>query len=144
MKGCIKGRLAALILAAAFLLTGAAAQAQISIVIGKASAYTPSEADIKAYLSGVKLQWPDGAKVVVADQTEAAIAKTVYEKFLGSSLAQVRKEWTKLVLSGQAAAPVKCASDAEVIKAVAANPAAIGFISRASLDATVKEVAKIE
>lgn len=129
---------------ALLLLVTTLASAQVSVVIAKASKYTPTAADAKSYFAGVKLEWPDATKVQVIDQPEAAIAKTFYEKFVGVPVTQVRKEWTKLILSGQAAAPVKCASDDDVKKALAANPAAIGFIATASLDATVREVAKIQ
>jgi hypothetical protein len=120
------------------------ASAQVSVVVAKASKYAPSEGDAKSYFAAVKLEWPDGTKVQVIDQPDAAIAKIFYEKFVGVALTQVRKEWTKLILSGQAAAPVKCASDDEVKKALAANPAAIGFIATASVDATVREIAKVQ
>lgn len=134
-----------LTLALVLLLTASAvAEAKISIVVAKASKYTPTEAEIKSYFAGVKLNWPDGTKVQVVDQPDAAIAGTFYEKFVGSSVSQIRKEWTKLILSGQAAAPVKCASDDEVKKALAGNPAAIGFINGDSVDGTVREVGKIE
>jgi hypothetical protein len=125
-------------------LVATLASAQVSVVVAKASKYTPTEADAKSFFAAVKLEWPDGTKVQVIDQPDAATAKTFYEKFVGVPVTQVRKEWTKLILSGQATAPVKCASDDEVKKALAANPAAIGFIATASLDATVREIAKIQ
>lgn len=125
-------------------LLATVASAQVSVVIAKASKYTPSEGDAKSYFAAVKLEWPDGTKVQVIDQPDAASAKAFYEKFVGVAVTQVRKEWTKLILSGQATAPVKCASDDEVKKALAANPAAIGFIATASVDASVREIAKIQ
>jgi hypothetical protein len=135
-------RRALLLAVALVLLTSALAHAQVSVVVSKASKYTPTEAEAKSYFVGVKLEWPDGNKVQVIDQPDAEVAKTFYEKFVGVSIAQVRKEWTKLILSGQASAPMKCANDDEVKKALAANPAAIAFIATASVDATVREIAK--
>jgi hypothetical protein len=143
IQGILNWRLLAIVLVL-LIVSSAVASAKVSIVVSKASAYKPTESDIKSYFLGVKLEWPDGAKVQIVDQPDAACAKVFYEKFLGSSLSMVRKEWTKLILSGAASAPVKCASDDEVKKALAANPASLGFIDGSAVDASVVEVAKIE
>jgi hypothetical protein len=136
-------RLLAMVLVLSFVFSAVAA-AKVSIIVAKGSTYKPTEAEIKSYFTGVKLSWPDGTKVQVVDQPDAVVAKTFYEKFIGSTIATVRKEWTKLILSGQAVAPVKCGNDAEVKKAVSGNPAAIGYIDGATLDDSVREVAKVE
>jgi len=67
-----------------------------------------------------------------------------YDKYLGKSVSQVRVQWTKLVLSGQATAPVKALSDEDVKKSVSGNANALGYISTKSLDSSVKELFKIE
>lgn len=126
------------------LLVCANAQAQISVVVSKSSAHNPSEGDVKSYFSAVKFNWPDGSKVQVVDQPDSPVAATFYSKFLGKSVAAVRREWTKLILSGQASAPVKCANDDAVKRALSDNPNAIGFISSSALDGTVKEIIKIQ
>jgi ABC-type phosphate transport system substrate-binding protein len=122
----------------------ASAQAQISVIVAKSAAHTPSENDIKSYFSAVKFNWPDGKKVQVVDQPDTEVAQAFYSKFLGKTVALIRKEWTKLILSGQAAAPIKCANDEAVKTAVSSNPNAIGIISSSALDGTVKEIIKIQ
>ena len=140
------GRIAAAAGLALVLLAGlcAVSQAQISVVIAKSATHAPSMDDIKAYFSAIKFTWSDGAKVEVVDQPETALAESFYTKLVGKSMSQIRKDWTKLILSGQAAAPTKCAGDDEVKKAVAGNPNAIGFIATSALDGTVKEIGKLE
>jgi ABC-type phosphate transport system substrate-binding protein len=146
MSGLFNNRKAwacGLLVLALFVIAGSA-RAQVSVVVGKASKHTAGEAELKSYFSAVKFDWADKAKVQIVDQPESDLAKVFYETFVGSSVTQVRKEWMKLILSGQAVAPLKCANDAEVKKAVAADPNAVGFIATASLDGTVREIAKLK
>lgn len=125
-------------------MTVSTAQAQISIVIGKSSIHKAGLDDLKQMFNGTKITWANGNKVHVADQSESELGKRFYEKFIGKSAIQVRTQWMKLFLSGQASAPLKCNDDASVKKAVADDPNMVGYISSASLDNTVKEIGRIE
>jgi ABC-type phosphate transport system substrate-binding protein len=118
-------------------------QAQISIVVAKSSHQTAGAGDLRQMFSGAKLTWSAGEKVAIADQPEAAIGKAFYDKFIGKSLSQVRTEWMKLVLSGQAAAPKKCSDDDAVKAFVRENPNAVGFISSSAVDESVKELYRV-
>ena len=68
----------------------------------------------------------------------SAIRREFYEKAASKSQAQVEAIWAKIEFSGKGAIPVAYATDAEVKKAVAADPTAIGYINKASVDASVK------
>jgi ABC-type phosphate transport system substrate-binding protein len=133
-------------LLACALLLGAmsTANAQISVIVNKDFAQEVNESLIKDIFATVKLSWPDGMKVQVVDQSSSEVGKEFYQRALNKKVTQVRLLWTKLVLSGQANAPVKCADDSEVKKAVAENKNSIGFIATKSLDDSVKEVLKVE
>ncbi|NRR32558.1 hypothetical protein HSX11_20525 [Oxalobacteraceae bacterium] len=63
-----------------------------------------------------------------------------YHKVADKDTAQVKALWSKLVFTGKATPPKEYASDAEVKKAVAADPKAIGYISKASVDDSVKVI----
>jgi hypothetical protein len=54
--------------------------------------------------------------------------------------AQVKALWSKLVFTGKATPPKEYASSAEVKKAVAADPKAIGYIDKSAVDDTVKVI----
>ena len=118
-------------------------QAQISVVVAESSRQTAGASEIKQIFTGAKLVWAGGEKVLVADQPESAISKAFYEKFVGKSVSQVRTEWMKLVLSGQATAPKKCAGDAAVKEFLSDNPNAVGYISSSALDERVKEIHRV-
>lgn len=118
-------------------------QSQISIIVGKSVRHTVDVLQMRQMFSGAKLTWTNGEKVVIADQSDAAIGKKFYALFTGKTISQVRLEWMKLVLSGQASAPTKCMNDAAVKTYVRENPNAVGFISSSSVDESVKELYRV-
>jgi len=123
------------------------AVAQISIVAAKSAkldSNSVNKAEVKAIYTGNRLKWADGSKIHVVDQAETEVGKKFYANVIGKSVNEARKQWTKLLLSGQASAPLKCLSDKAVKKVVASNPKAIGYISTRALDETVKEILRIE
>lgn len=69
---------------------------------------------------------------------ESAIRREFYQKIASKTLAQVEGMWAKIEFSGKGTMPKMMASDAAVKKAVAADPAAIGYIDKASVDDSVK------
>jgi ABC-type phosphate transport system substrate-binding protein len=75
------------------------------------------------------------------DQAEnSAIRAEFYHKVADKDTAQVKAIWSKLVFTGKGTPPKEYNSDAEVRKAVAADPKAIGYISKAAVDDTVKVI----
>ena len=61
-----------------------------------------------------------------------------YTKVVGKDDAQVKARWSKLVFTGKGSAPKELPSGAEVVKAVAADPNAIGYVDRSFVNMTVK------
>lgn len=66
-----------------------------------------------------------------------------YKKITHKEPGQVRAIWAKLVFTGKGRPPKELASDEEVKKAVAADPNGIGYIDKASVDASVKVVLSV-
>jgi ABC-type phosphate transport system substrate-binding protein len=126
---------------------GRLALAQISIVTAKSAkldSNTVNKSAVKAIYMGAKLKWADGNKIHVVDQADTEVGRKFYATVIGKSMNEVRKQWTKLLLSGQASAPFKCPSDKVVKKVIATNPNAIGYIATSALDDTVKEILRID
>ncbi len=69
---------------------------------------------------------------------ESAIRRDFYQKIANKSLAQVEAVWAKIEFSAKGPMPKSYSNDAAVKKAVAADPTAIGYIDKASVDDTVK------
>jgi ABC-type phosphate transport system substrate-binding protein len=75
------------------------------------------------------------------DQADgSAIRNDFYKKVADKDAAQVKAAWSKLVFTGKATAPKEYPSNAEVKKAVAADPKAIGYIDKSAVDDTVKVI----
>jgi ABC-type phosphate transport system substrate-binding protein len=75
------------------------------------------------------------------DQPESsAIRADFYHKVADKDPAQVKALWSKLVFTGKATPPKEYSSNAEVKKAVAADPKAIGYIDKSAVDDTVKVI----
>lgn len=67
-----------------------------------------------------------------------------HNKVLQKDSAQVKAIWSKLVFTGKGTAPREFASVAEVKKAVAADPKAIGYIDKSAVDDSVKVVLTVQ
>ena len=75
------------------------------------------------------------------DQAEgSAIRADFYRKVADKDTAQVKALWSKLVFTGKATPPKEYSGNAEVKKAVAADPKAIGYIDKSAVDDTVKVI----
>lgn len=75
------------------------------------------------------------------DQAEGStIRNEFYRKAADKDAAQVKALWAKLVFTGKATPPKEYKSNAEVRKAVAEDPKAIGYIDRSAVDETVKVI----
>jgi ABC-type phosphate transport system substrate-binding protein len=75
------------------------------------------------------------------DQPEsAAIRAEFYKKVTDKEPSQAKALWSKLVFTGKATLPKEVGSSADVKKAVAADPKAIGYIEKSAVDGTVKVV----
>jgi len=125
-------------LAACFsvLVVGAGmAHADVVVVVSSKSTTTTLTADeiSQIYLGKSKSMKP-------VETSGSPIRSQFYSKVAGKDEAQVKAIWSKLVFTGKATAPKELPSSAEVVKAVAADPEAIGYIEKSAVDSSVKVV----
>ncbi|GGY81719.1 hypothetical protein ACFFTM_07205 [Pseudoduganella plicata] len=80
------------------------------------------------------------------DQAEGSAIRTdFYKKVTDKDAGQVKAIWSKLVFTGKATAePKEFKSNAEVKKAVADDPKAIGYIDKSAVDDTVKVILTLQ
>jgi ABC-type phosphate transport system substrate-binding protein len=78
------------------------------------------------------------------EHTDGPLRNEFYKKVLDKDATQVKAIWSKLVFTGKASAPKEYASSAEVKKAVAADPSAIGYIEKSQVDDTVKVILTVQ
>jgi ABC-type phosphate transport system substrate-binding protein len=125
-------------------LLGAAALAAEVVAIGNKANTSPADKAFvaKAY-SGETRTWADGATIMLIDQGDDNPVRADFnQSFLGRSNGNVKAMWGQLIFTGKALPPKVVDGDAEVKKAVAANRNAIGYVRAASVDDTVRVLAK--
>lgn len=121
---------------AALLLAAAQGQAETVVIVNKANPATRmfSEQAAQFFLGKSTMFTP-------VDQAESApIRADFYHKVADKDPAQVKAIWSKLVFTGKASPPKEYANSAEVKKAVASDPKAIGYIDKSAVDDTVKVI----
>jgi ABC-type phosphate transport system substrate-binding protein len=121
--------------AALALLGSAPALAEIVVIVNTANPASRmfSEQASQFFLGKSEMFTP-------VDLSDNAIRNEFYQKLAGKDSSQVKAIWSKLVFTGKGTAPVEYHSAAEVKKAVAANPKAIGYIDKSAVDSTVKVI----
>jgi ABC-type phosphate transport system substrate-binding protein len=112
------------------------ALAEVVVVVNPAAAQASMTKDeVAQYFLG------KSTALTPIDQPESApVRAEFYKKVADKDMSQVKALWSKLVFTGKATPPKEAASSADVKKAVAANPKAIGYIEKSAVDATVKVI----
>lgn len=116
----------------------------VVIMSAKSGVSHVSKSDVGALYLGRTSNLPNGSKAHLYDLAESsAVRKAFYSKATGKSTSQVKATWSRLVFSGRAVPPKELSSAAAVVKAVAADTSAIGYVDSGAVNATVKVVAKL-
>ncbi len=88
--------------------------------------------------------FPNGAPARSLDFASGSAERAeFYLSLTGKSVAQVDAYWATLIFAGRMSPPKQQNSSAAMISAVAANPAAIGYVPRQRLPAGVKVVMEL-
>lgn len=86
-------------------------------------------------------RYPAGGEAVALDQKLGSAARNeFYSKVAGRTPEQMKAHWTKMMFTGRGQPPREAAGSAAVRRMVAADPALIGYIDRAALNASVRVV----
>jgi len=135
----MKRILAALALAA---LAVPACAEVVVIVNPKNPAASMSPEQVAQVFLGRSNSFPGGGGAATPlDQKEgAAVRDEFYAKVADKSAGQVKAYWAKQMFSGNGSPPRELGSSADVKRAVAADPTAIGYVEKSALDSTVKGV----
>jgi len=128
-------------IAAGLAFTAALQQARADVVVivsaQNAAAITTREIT-RVYLGESNSMTP----VDIANPSVAR--REFYTKVIGKDQAQVKARWSKLVFAGKVAPPKELPSGQDVVKAVAADPHAIGYVDRSFVNMTVKIILTVK
>lgn len=128
-------------------LTFAALPAFAGMVVvtsAKSSVKTLSKDDVAALYLGKTASLPGGGNAKLYDLADSNPGREkFYQAAAGKSASQVKSVWSRLVFSGRALPPKELSDNAAVIKAVAADPSAVGYVDSSALDDSVQVVFKL-
>ncbi|APV52529.1 hypothetical protein BWI17_18585 [Betaproteobacteria bacterium GR16-43] len=121
------------------------AQAELVVIVNPKNPAASMSADqVAQVFLGRSASFPGGGAAAPVDQKEGtALRDEFYTKVADKNPGQVKAFWAKQMFSGKGQPPKELASSADVKKAVAADPGAIGYIEKGALDGTVKSVLSI-
>lgn len=135
----------ALLAASAVLCFSQAHAAQAVVVSAKSTVPAMTPDQVSQLFLGKTSTLPGGVAAVLIDQPEGSPARDeFYTKATGKNAAQMKALWSRLTFSGAAQPPKVVAGPAEVKKAVADTPGAIGYIDKGAVDGTVKVLLTLE
>jgi len=127
-------------------LPGSGADAQEAAFKIVVSSRNASSSESKATLSKLFLkkvrEWPDKTKVIAYDLDEKSEARQAFSDAIhGKSVSAIKSYWQRMIFSGRDVPPDEIASEAEVLRRVAADPGAIGYVAgKTALPDGVKEL----
>lgn len=113
----------------------------VPVVSARSSVTSLSRSQVADIFLGKARRFPNGVAAQPIDHAEGAVARDeFYSRFASKSPAQIKAHWSKIIFTGRGQPPAAAPNSLEVKKRVAENPAAIGYIDRALLDASVREI----
>ncbi|MCC2961587.1 hypothetical protein LK540_14245 [Massilia sp. IC2-278] len=129
-------KLISAVVAAAALAASVPALAEVVVVVNpKAAEASMTKDQVAQFFLG------KSSAMTPIDQSEDSPQRAeFYKKVTDKDASQAKALWSKLVFTGKATMPKEVANSAAVKAAVAANPKAIGYMDKASVDASVKVV----
>jgi ABC-type phosphate transport system substrate-binding protein len=132
----------AVLLCLALSVPGGSAMAEVVVVVSARNAVTAlSRNQVADIFLGKTRRFPNGDPALPVDQAEGSKAREeFYLAVADKSPAQIKAYWSKIIFTGRGQPPAAVSNEAELKKRIAANPAAIGYIDRRFLDASVREV----
>ncbi|MEO5346579.1 MAG: hypothetical protein H7834_09410 [Magnetococcus sp. YQC-9] len=100
-----------------------------------------SRTQISDLFLGRSTSFPNGRHVTVVEQTrDSRTREEFFKRINGMSLNQVNTYWARLTFSGRVTPPFTVPNSREVVRTIATNPNAIGYIHPDALDDSVRTV----
>lgn len=115
--------------------------AGVSVIVNPANTNAIADNDISRLFLGKSSKYADGSAATAVNIDKSDAAREEFEKkALKKSAKQVKTYWSKRMFSGKGKPPAELGSSAEMLKFVAENANAIGYIDSSKVDSSVKVV----
>lgn len=130
-----------LILALIFALAARTLAADFIVIVHAGNALSRmTEQDVKQIFLGKKTTWPNDRTIDIITQEDTDAHAGFTQEILGKTPQQFMIYWKKMLFTGKGLLPRSVKTDAEVKAFISSNPDAIGYISPAALDNSVKKL----
>lgn len=130
------------LLAGLLLLPAGAALGQgteVVVIIHPENPHAADRSFVQRLYTGALKGWPDGSPAFTLDLPEDHALRAAFsQQWLGRSVANVRAIWAQNIFTGKAMPPRVTSAEAEMRRLVATNRNAVGYVSAAMVDASVK------
>jgi ABC-type phosphate transport system substrate-binding protein len=111
------------------------------LIVNKANPETSiSIQEARNIFLGKKSTWENGVKISVFTQSGSPVHGAFTKGVVGKSAQQFSTFWKKALFTGTGIPPRDFSSDASMLKSVASQSGAIGYVTAGSVDSTVKTV----
>jgi ABC-type phosphate transport system substrate-binding protein len=119
----------ALIVFAALASPSAASDGRVSVIVHPSRAGAITARDVRAIYLKQKLFWDDGAAIVAINREAGSVSRELFSaKVFGQSSRELAAYWNQRYFEAGEFPPATLASDDAVLRFVAANPNAIGYV----------------
>lgn len=116
-------------------------RAEVMVIVNPSNPISSLSADqVGQLFLGDSTSFPNGGSATPVTLKANTVRDEFLAKVLEKSAGQFKAAWSKIVFSGKGIPPRELPEPAAVKEFVAANPTAIGYIDKASADASVKVV----
>jgi ABC-type phosphate transport system substrate-binding protein len=118
-----------------------ATAADIAVIVNpKAAVDSLSQEQVANLFLGKTASFPNGSAATPLEQTDNPVHDDFNSKVLKKDAAGVKTWWAKMQFTGKGIPPKEIGTSADIKKAVAGNPNAIGYVEKSAVDGTVKVV----
>ena len=123
-----------------------AARAEFVVIVNPKNPVASLSAEqVAQVFLGRSASFPGGGNATPIDQKEGvAVRDEFYTKVTDKNAGQVKAYWAKQMFSGKGQPPREAGTSADVKRAVAADPAAIGYVEKSAVDSTVKVILTVQ
>ncbi|WP_185233603.1 phosphate ABC transporter substrate-binding protein [Teredinibacter franksiae] len=123
------------------LVLSAVVQAEVAVVVHPSNTNEFKRADIAKIYLGQRKVYADKSRALPVNQAEGSLISAAFAKsVLKKNNRQLKAYWAQQIFTGGSTPPSTVASDAEVKRLVAEDPAKIGYMEASSVDESVRVV----
>ena len=112
---------------------------EVVIVVNKSNNLSSlSSSELKNIFLGKRSRWDDNSKIVIYCQRPGDVNQTFVNDYVNKSPQQFYTYWKKMLFTGKGSPPIELNNDQDVLTFVSADQNAIGYISKSSVNESVR------